>query len=165
MMVLFRQLVVVYLVLISVVSVKGECLGLGLGLWCLVPLSKIFSYIVAVYKVSEIFNLSKYCNGNYSETCVNRTPMGLYSLFGLEKVNLTGNKSDHEDKKDLDWIVIRKRSVSVAQLDEDIKKKYCIYRISGFFAGTKFRDFLPNWWMLFSGTLFSRSWVLTKIKF
>jgi hypothetical protein len=42
MMVLFRPLVVLYLVLISVISVKGECLGLGLGLWCLAPLSKIF---------------------------------------------------------------------------------------------------------------------------
>ena len=41
-MVLSRQLVVVYLLLISVVSVKGECLGLDLGLWCLTPLSKIF---------------------------------------------------------------------------------------------------------------------------
>jgi len=40
MMVLFRQLVVVYLVLISVISVNGECLGLGL--WCLTLLSKIF---------------------------------------------------------------------------------------------------------------------------
>jgi len=38
-MVLLR-LVIVYLVLISVISVKGECLGLGL--WCLTPLSKIF---------------------------------------------------------------------------------------------------------------------------
>ena len=47
----------------------------------------------------------------YSETYVNRTPMGLYSSFGLdrysvltgltENVNLTGNMSDHEDKKDL----------------------------------------------------------------
>jgi hypothetical protein len=42
MMVLFRQRVVLYLVLVSVVSVKGECLGLSLGLWCLTPLSKIF---------------------------------------------------------------------------------------------------------------------------
>ena len=42
MMVLFRQLVVVYLVLLFVVSVNGECLDLGLGLWCLTPLSKIF---------------------------------------------------------------------------------------------------------------------------
>jgi len=42
-MVRFR-LVIVFLVLISVISVKGECLGLGLGLglWCLTPLSKIF---------------------------------------------------------------------------------------------------------------------------
>ena len=42
MMVLSRQLVVLYLVLVAVVSVKGECLGLVLGLWCLTPLSKIF---------------------------------------------------------------------------------------------------------------------------
>ena len=38
-MVRFR-LVIVYLVLIYVISVKGECLCLGL--WCLTPLSKIF---------------------------------------------------------------------------------------------------------------------------
>ena len=54
--------------------------------------------------------------------------MGLYSLFGLdrysvltgltENVILTGNMSDNEDKK-----VIRQRSVSVAQLDENILKK------------------------------------------
>jgi hypothetical protein len=42
MMVLFSPLVVLYLVLVSVVSVNGECLGLSLGLWCLTPLSKIF---------------------------------------------------------------------------------------------------------------------------
>ena len=42
MMVLSRQLVVLYLVLVAVVSVIGKCLGLGLELWCLTPLSKIF---------------------------------------------------------------------------------------------------------------------------
>jgi len=40
-MVVFR-LVIVYLVLLFVVSVNGECLDLGLGLWCLTPFSKIF---------------------------------------------------------------------------------------------------------------------------
>ena len=41
-----------------------------------------------------------------------------------------------------------------------------IYRISGFpFAGAKFRNFLPKCLNCFSGTSFSRSRVLTKIKF
>ena len=38
--------------------------------------------------------------------------------------------------------MIQKRSVAVAQLDEDIyKKQYCINLYVGFFAGAKFRDF------------------------
>jgi hypothetical protein len=62
------------------------------------------------------------------EIGVNRTPIGLYNLFGLdrysvltgltENINLTGNMSDHEDKKDLGLNSDTKRSVSVAQLDE-----------------------------------------------
>jgi hypothetical protein len=60
--------------------------------------------------------------------------MGLYSLFGLdrysvltgltENVILTGNMSDNEDKK-----VIRQRSVSVAQLDENILKKNIVFTV------------------------------------
>jgi hypothetical protein len=60
--------------------------------------------------------------------------MGLYSLFGLdrysvltgltENVILTGNMSDNEDKK-----VIRQRSVSMAQLDENILKKNIVFTV------------------------------------
>jgi hypothetical protein len=60
--------------------------------------------------------------------------MGLQSLFGLdrysvltgltENVILTGNMSDNEDKK-----VIRQRSVSVAQLDENILKKNIVFTV------------------------------------
>ena len=63
--------------------------------------------------------------------------MGLHSLFGLdrysvltgltENVNLTGNMFDHKDKKDLELN-------NDTELDEDIKKKYCINRKVGFFA-------------------------------
>ena len=63
----------------------------------------------------QTFTISNQCisvkSSNYSETCVNRTPIGLYNLFGLdrysvltgltENINLTGNMSDHEDKKEL----------------------------------------------------------------
>ena len=60
--------------------------------------------------------------------------MGLHSLFGLdrysvltgltENVILTGNMSDNEDKK-----VIRQRSVSMAQLDENILKKNIVFTV------------------------------------
>ena len=43
--------------------------------------------------------------------------------------------------------MIRKRSVAVAQLDENILKKNIVLTVQvGFFAGAKFRDFF------FSGT-------------
>ena len=60
--------------------------------------------------------------------------------------------SDHEDKKDLGLNSDTKRSVSVAQLDEDIKKKKLYLPYKCLFRGNQISRFSSKLVDFFSGT-------------
>ena len=78
--------------------------------------------------------------------------MGLHSLFGLdrysvltgltENVNLTGNMSDHKDKKELGLNSDTEEICICGTIRWRYLKKNIVLTVYvGFFAGAKFRDF------------------------